>query len=297
VTLDGVSGTIHQLGLFESHGDGLRCAGDLSGLGADFVLIAAPAGDGLVLDGVSGCVLRHVTVEDPGGYDVSVRGGGQATLIDATFDDGNVSVVDAGSQLTRAWSAHLVVLAENDDPLEGVSASLVDLLGNTVVVGTTDAGGELAVPDLVEWVRTSGASEAHTPHTIVLEVAGWDTVLSYTADHPDLIVVKWMGISTGTPPPGGLPAVSRLVAIVPNPFNPRAEVRFDLAAAGPVELEIYDALGRRVRTLQRAWVPAGSGVEIWDGTDSEGREAASGVYFVRLKAGRETSWRKGVLLR
>ncbi len=78
---------------------------------------------------------------------------------------------------------------------------------------------------------------------------------------------------------------------VPNPFNPRTTLRFDLATAGPTRLEIYDGRGRRVRRLLQDDLAAGSHVLPWDGTDDRGEACASGVYLARLVHGdrRETS--------
>ena len=84
---------------------------------------------------------------------------------------------------------------------------------------------------------------------------------------------------------GDLPTPLRRLAIAPNPGNPRAEIRFDLAAAGPVELSVWSADGRRVRTLIDGAVrAAGPHALVWDGRDDAGRPAASGAYLVRLRA-------------
>jgi hypothetical protein len=71
----------------------------------------------------------------------------------------------------------------------------------------------------------------------------------------------------------------------PNPFNPRTTIRFDLPAAGPVSLSVYDLAGRLVKVLVEGEIPAGSHEAVWDGRDSAGRGMASGGYFARLQAG------------
>ena len=73
---------------------------------------------------------------------------------------------------------------------------------------------------------------------------------------------------------------------VPNPFNPRTELRFRLETAQPrVELSIYDVQGRRVRHFVREDLEAGDHAVLWDGLDASGRAVASGVYAVELRAG------------
>jgi hypothetical protein len=77
----------------------------------------------------------------------------------------------------------------------------------------------------------------------------------------------------------------RLYPAAPNPFNPRTTIRFDLPAAGPVRLAIYDVAGRLVRVLVEGEIPAGSHEAVWDGRDQSGRSAPSGSYLARLVAG------------
>ena len=82
-----------------------------------------------------------------------------------------------------------------------------------------------------------------------------------------------------------LPPILALHATCPNPFNPRTTIRFDLPAAGPVRLSVYDLAGRLVRVLVEGEMPEGSHQAVWDGRDATGRSAPSGSYLARLVAG------------
>jgi hypothetical protein len=85
---------------------------------------------------------------------------------------------------------------------------------------------------------------------------------------------------------------------VPNPFNPRTMIRFDVPAPGaPASLRIYDVTGREVAVLVDGETVAGTRTVWWNGTSRGGRPVASGVYFYRLTAGRETLTRKLLLVR
>ncbi|MFN0150592.1 MAG: FlgD immunoglobulin-like domain containing protein [bacterium] len=95
--------------------------------------------------------------------------------------------------------------------------------------------------------------------------------------------------------PSGLPVAYRLYPNVPNPFNPRTTIAYDLPAASDVRLSIYDVSGALVRELERGARPAGRFTTMWEGKDSDGREVASGVYFLRLEAGSFGESRKLVL--
>ena len=64
-----------------------------------------------------------------------------------------------------------------------------------------------------------------------------------------------------------------------------------------VMVEIYDVSGGRVARLVDGEEDRGPHVAEWRGLDDRGRPVASGVYFYRLRAGKETISKKMVLLR
>jgi FlgD Ig-like domain len=89
-----------------------------------------------------------------------------------------------------------------------------------------------------------------------------------------------------------LPAELELAPITPNPSSGSEMLRFGLPRDGVVSLAIYDAQGRRVRTLLSGMQSAGWIEARWDGRDESGSRAASGLYFVKLEgAGRTLSQR------
>jgi len=82
-----------------------------------------------------------------------------------------------------------------------------------------------------------------------------------------------------------VPARTALGAAYPNPSAGAVSVEYELAEAGPVEMAVYDVLGRRVRTLVTGRQAAGKHAAQWDGRSASGRPMASGLYLVRLRAG------------
>ena len=93
---------------------------------------------------------------------------------------------------------------------------------------------------------------------------------------------------------GAGPAIG-LHAVRPNPFRTMAEVEFTLSVAGPVDLRVYDVLGREVRALAHGErFAAGPQRLRWDGRRADGGQAGAGVYFVRLElAGRQ--WTRAIV--
>jgi len=99
-------------------------------------------------------------------------------------------------------------------------------------------------------------------------------------------------------PVAAVPAgVFSLAAPAPNPFRGATTIAYRIPEERACTLGIYDVSGRLVRTLLRGVLPAGPGEVRWDGRDRDGNTAASGVYYVRLRAGDQESTRPLVRLR
>lgn len=95
---------------------------------------------------------------------------------------------------------------------------------------------------------------------------------------------KPLGVA-GDPGSPGPPIGASLQRNSPNPFRQATTFAFDVPAAGPVRLALYNVAGQRVRTLVDGTLPAGRHSVRWDGRDDRGRRAAAGVYCCRLAAG------------
>jgi len=83
----------------------------------------------------------------------------------------------------------------------------------------------------------------------------------------------------------------------PNPFNAGTRIEFTLPRDGYTELRIYNLLGELVTTLVQQPLATGTHSVIWDGRDSEGDLAASGIYFYHLLSGDYVSAKKMMLLK
>ncbi|HTX19909.1 MAG TPA: SMP-30/gluconolactonase/LRE family protein [Bacteroidota bacterium] len=89
-----------------------------------------------------------------------------------------------------------------------------------------------------------------------------------------------------------LPATFKLYANYPNPFNPSTMIRYQLSGSGPVELKIFDTVGRVVARLVDADKPAGTYEKVWDAGDF-----ASGTYYCQLRSGDLVQTRRMMLLK
>ena len=88
----------------------------------------------------------------------------------------------------------------------------------------------------------------------------------------------------------------------PNPFNPETWIPFQLSEGSEVEVSIHNSAGQLVRTLNLGFRHAGyyasrENAVYWDGRDQNGEQAASGVYFYTVRAGKYAATRKMLLVK
>ncbi|MFH1689208.1 MAG: FlgD immunoglobulin-like domain containing protein [Candidatus Eisenbacteria bacterium] len=89
-----------------------------------------------------------------------------------------------------------------------------------------------------------------------------------------------------------------LYAPAPNPFSGSTTVSCALPrGTDGLEVTIYSASGRCVRTLTGSGDWNGVHQVVWDGRDERGEKVASGVYFVRAVSGMETADGKLLLIK
>jgi len=75
----------------------------------------------------------------------------------------------------------------------------------------------------------------------------------------------------------------RLNGPFPNPFNPSTVISYELPHDLNIEINIFNLLGRKVRSLLNETRPAGQGSTIWDGKTENGHLASGGVYFISVQ--------------
>jgi hypothetical protein len=90
------------------------------------------------------------------------------------------------------------------------------------------------------------------------------------------------------------PKITSIEGNYPNPFNSSTTIIYTVANLGPIPAEIniniYDVMGKKVRTLINERKEVGIHKVIWDGKSDNGDDCPSGVYFARI-----TQWDMGFL--
>lgn len=94
------------------------------------------------------------------------------------------------------------------------------------------------------------------------------------------------------PPVTERPTKTELQANYPNPFNPLTSIPFTLSEPGAAQIEIFDAIGRKVAGVRYDTRPAGSYTYLFDAS-----ALSSGVYLYRLSANGVVQTRKMLLLK
>jgi hypothetical protein len=89
-------------------------------------------------------------------------------------------------------------------------------------------------------------------------------------------------VSSVSPEPT-LPDFFQLRAPHPNPFADMTQIAYQLTQRATVQVEIFNLVGQRIKTLVKATQPAGEHAVAWRGDDERGLPVAAGVYVVRVK--------------
>lgn len=143
----------------------------------------------------------------------------------------------------------------------------------------TTANAEFNIPVGQDWYIFADNSHQHG-NTVLLsgmvEFRGWDSAVG---------------------DPQAPAAVFNLSAPAPNPTRGETKLWIDLATPQKLQVSIHDIRGRRIRDLESLNLQAGQNPLIWDGLDSQGRPASSGVYILRVEGEERQASRKIVLIK
>ena len=83
----------------------------------------------------------------------------------------------------------------------------------------------------------------------------------------------------------------------PNPFNPSTTIEYSVAEPSFVNLAIFDASGRLVKTLVSESKVADNYSISWDGTNDGGVSVSAGMYLYKIDAGSFVETKKMLLVK
>ena len=73
----------------------------------------------------------------------------------------------------------------------------------------------------------------------------------------------------------------QVLNLYPNPFSTHLNIEYSLKNASPVEVQIYNLKGQRIRSWNAIHQTGKNSLE-WDGRDSTGKQTSSGIYLLRI---------------
>ena len=170
--------------------------------------------------------------------------------------------------------------------------------GDDIYLHHVGASGQLAFAS--DWVNghvLSNSSGSQDAPAVILAtdgaaITGWKDLASGARVFAERQAVSPVA-SVGRP----IPLRMELTPAQPNPFSGRMRFTLSLEQRSPVALEIFDPQGRRIRTLARGMVEAGSSSYEWNGTTDSGSGLPPGLYFLRARLGTAERWERVVRLR
>ena len=219
----------------------------------------------------------------------------EALAIDA---QGNKWIGTSGGLAKFDGTNWTVYNTDNSELLSNhVSALIIDAQEN-IWIGSP--GGGLAKFDGTNWMVYDPDNSGLPDHLVwALTIDAQENIWIGTGGGGLAVYREGGVISTGVEERRSAEVPSRfsLSQNHPNPFNASTTIRYALPEASKVEVAIYDALGRRVRTLVSGRRSAGKHRVVWDGKGEEGRAIGSGVYVYRLKGDHFSKARKMMMLK
>ncbi len=88
-----------------------------------------------------------------------------------------------------------------------------------------------------------------------------------------------------------------IISVQPNPFNAETMIEYFLPEPAMVAVSVFDITGRLISEGQRQAQPSGIRRISWNGRNSAGTKAASGIYFLRIDAGEKSLSARLILMK
>ncbi|MBD3257379.1 T9SS type A sorting domain-containing protein [candidate division GN15 bacterium] len=276
--------------------------------------------DGLLIAG------GYFTVDDGAASDrIAAWNGSTWSSLNGGMPDGGVWVMTvyngdliAGGTFTEAGGVSVTNIARWDGTnwyplgsgLDGIVRALTVHNGNLIAGGFFENSGSTSVPYIASWDGSTWSPlgnamddgvEALTVYNGYLiaggrfDVAGGGKVALW-----DGAIWRPVGDFVTDVDEGGVPGLPLSYALgqnYPNPFNPVTTIGYTLPQRSHVTIDVYNLLGRQVRTLVDREVAAGSFTVSWDGTNADGKQVSTGVYLYRFRAGDHVETKKMVLMK
>jgi len=230
------------------------------------------------MDGVTGLAKGEVGAFGDMGVLVRMNSSGK---VDARNGGGYEALNELAYEANKEYTIEVAV----DVPAQKYSVTVTPAGGDPVVIGTdyafrTDTPQEslgylaMVINELQQWGGVPGSrlnpSFLNDDYTIVTGVEKTDS---------------------------DLPTEFAIEQNYPNPFNPTTVINYSVAKVTNVNIEVFNSLGQKVKTLVNGKQSVGNYSVDWNGTDVNNKKVASGIYFYKINAGQFIETRKMLLMK
>jgi len=130
-------------------------------------------------------------------------------------------------------------------------------------------------------------------------INGQDYIAGVSAlyDEGESAIIEFEFTYNGTNAENHIILATELIGNHPNPFNPTTTISFTTTELMEnTELVIYNMKGQRVKQLVNETLPAGEHSVIWNGKDENNKHVSSGIYFYKMRAGKDFFQTKRMIL-
>ncbi|MCG2760113.1 MAG: T9SS type A sorting domain-containing protein [Candidatus Delongbacteria bacterium] len=141
----------------------------------------------------------------------------------------------------------------------------------------------LPTPVFDEWITIPQTLDG----TVNSVYGGAGTILADPTLGDPLLMTTPSSIEDNT-----LPLETKLHQNYPNPFNPTTTIKFDLASAGKVQLNVYNYTGQLVKTLVNGEMKAG-----FQSVNFDASSLSAGVYYYTMQTAGKSMTQKMVLIK
>ena len=224
--------------------------------------------------------------------------GYEGTIEVLSFSQASVVAVDPATGLPNGKKEYFPLRLR-----KAADSATIDLLEAFDLVETLDVFRLVVVaPNGTETLQVDLVNAALlSVETSIDEVSGLQETWLVSYER-----IRWEDLITGdvyedtmpsTSIENGLPEGLARVSTAPNPTSGPTEFSFRVPTAGYVSIDVFDFRGRRVARVYEGSSFRSEGIVAWNGLDDAGREIASGVYLVKMRAGQWLTTQKLTVVR
>ena len=196
---------------------------------------------------------------------------------------GTVQYPDGRFPSTINWKAFITT--RSTDVLEFEKPSLYDSLSGGFLIQCAGflswTAGETLHVDFTDKQNATGSAD------VLLSFNPVDDAGVITLKLPDKVEYAY----------NKKPEIFELYQNYPNPFNPETVIAFEINRPQYVTLAIYNSSGQLIKTLFSGFKSSGTHNVVWNGRDTTGKTAASGLYIYVLNGEKFTNRLKALLTR